>query len=986
MSHKVFRLFFVLILVSGLVAIQSPQSARAAGPWYVSTTGDDSNDCLSPGFACATINGALGKASSGDLINVAEGTYTGNGNEVVMIDKDATFSGGWDDTFTTQSGMSTIDGQGVRQGIIMNSGTTTVIDYFTVQNGFSSLYGGGIYTEGELTLNNSTVTSNTASQYGGGISFWGNGALTINNSTISDNTAGGGGGISAIPNNIPDPGAITLNNSSVINNHSYSGAGIWTRKNLILNNSAIKDNTASEGGGGIYNFDASIMTLNNSTITGNQALNGGGILLDSYSSGGDPDNIAILNSTLSNNTAQAGGGINIAYSFPARVVTVRNSIIAKNTASSAADCSGSINTSDHNIIGSTTGCTVTSGIGDQFNVNPLISTSAIGAPAYHFLLAGSPAIDAGDSCLSTDQRGVARPQGAACDIGSYEYTTPGSAVSLSVVSGSGQRAETTFAFSNALQAAALDTQGSPVSGVTIDFTAPASGPSGTFVDSGNNTTAVVTDEGGVATTSTFIANDQAGAYTVVASASGLGSVNFNLEQVDRPANDNFANAEPFTSLPFSATVDITNATNEQPNEPQNCDTMDRTVWYSFTPTESMVVVANSADGAIYTNVNIYHAGSGISDLQFLSCTGADAFTTFIAEANQTYYFQAGSAFGEVGYIRIDLDLFPAPMNDNFAAATPISSLPSTIDFDTTAATFETNEPSACGYPAPPYRTIWYAFTASQDGSISASIPISNFAPFLAVYGGTDFNDLTQLGCGQYSNKVTFDAVQSQTYYIQVGGYYGEGGQGQFLLENAPAPQANFYFYPGDPSKYDTIQFCSSSYDPGNVGIESFTWDFGDGATATEGCATHRYTADGDYTVQHTVTTFDGRTAAATPQVVQVRTHDVAITKITAPNSANSGQTKSITVTLRNKVYPETVQVDLYKSSPEGFVWVATVTKSVPALSGNRTTAFYFNYLFTGDDASIGKVTFKAIATIIGARDILPIDNEAISSPPTRVGR
>jgi hypothetical protein len=41
----------------------------------------------------------------------------------------------------------------------------------------------------------------------------------------------------------------------------------------------------------------------------------------------------------------------------------------------------------------------------------------------HALLAGSPAIDAADGavCPATDQRGVARPQGAGCDVGAYEY-------------------------------------------------------------------------------------------------------------------------------------------------------------------------------------------------------------------------------------------------------------------------------------------------------------------------------------------------------------------------------------------------------------------------------------------------------------------------------------------------------------------------------------------------------------------------------------
>jgi len=49
-----------------------------------------------------------------------------------------------------------------------------------------------------------------------------------------------------------------------------------------------------------------------------------------------------------------------------------------------------------------------------------------GSPSYYPLLAGSRAIDAADDayCSETDQIGTARPQGAACDIGAYEYVAP----------------------------------------------------------------------------------------------------------------------------------------------------------------------------------------------------------------------------------------------------------------------------------------------------------------------------------------------------------------------------------------------------------------------------------------------------------------------------------------------------------------------------------------------------------------------------------
>ena len=76
--------------------------------------------------------------------------------------------------------------------------------------------------------------------------------------------------------------------------------------------------------------------------------------------------------------------------------------------------------------------------------------------------------------------------------------------------------------------------------------------------------------------------------------------------------------------------------------------------------------------------------------------------------------------------------------------------------------------------------------------------------------------------------------------------------------------------------------------------------------------------DGDYTVWHKVQTTDGREAEVT-KTVQVRTHDVAITKFTVPKSASAGQTRQIVVGLRNYNYTEDVQVELYKSGVYGYL-------------------------------------------------------------------
>lgn len=201
---------------------------------------------------------------------------------------------------------------------------------------------------------------------------------------------------------------------------------------------------------------------------------------------------------------------------------------------------------------------------------------------------------------------------------------------------------------------------------------------------------------------------------------------------------------------------------------------------------------------------------------------------------------------------------------------------------------------------------------------------------------------------------------------------------------APAPEVYFYVYPYDPSVFDTVWFDNWSYDPAGIGFESQVWDFGDGNTSTDWSTSHQYTADGDYTVQLTVTTYDGR-SASTSQTVQVRTHDVAITKFAVPGAAKAGQTRTIVVGLNSKRYVEEVEVQLFKSVPGGGVWqwVGSLVQEVPVRPANRTTDFKFSYTFTPDDANIGKVTFRAMANLYDARDALPADNEAIA-PPTKV--
>jgi hypothetical protein len=84
----------------------------------------------------------------------------------------------------------------------------------------------------------------------------------------------------------------------------------------------------------------------------------------------------------------------------------------------------------HNLFQDTTGCTITAGTGDISGESPLLGSLADnGGPTQTLALTTGPALEAGDpatpgsggnACETTDQRGLCRPGGTACDIGAYE--------------------------------------------------------------------------------------------------------------------------------------------------------------------------------------------------------------------------------------------------------------------------------------------------------------------------------------------------------------------------------------------------------------------------------------------------------------------------------------------------------------------------------------------------------------------------------------
>ncbi len=451
-----------------------------------------------------------------------------------------------------------------------------------------------------------------------------------------------------------------------------------------------------------------------------------------------------------------------------------------------------------------------------------------------------------------------------------------------------------------------------------------------------------------------------------------------------PTNDDFANATVINSVPFSIAEDTSQATFD-PSDPSGCSS-NGSVWFAYTPSSNVRIDADTFGSSYDTVLSAWTGTQGA--LNLIACnddfSGLQSKIDFQATGGTTYYFMVafccGSGGNGGGSLTFSVNQLLPPGNDDFANASPIASLPFSDTVDLATATTQASEPSPSCVGL--QNTVWYAFTPTTTESVTARI--DQFGAGLGVYTGTSLTNLAQVGCTSSGQSSVFRAQANTTYYFQVGGWCCDGfGPVTFHLDVAPNPVADFFFFPGDPSIFDTVQFQDASSDPAGGGIASQAWSFGDGATGTDCCPTHQYARDGDYTVRLTVTTSDGRTAS-TSRVVQVRTHDVAIVQVAVPNSAHVGQTVAVNVYVRNTRYPETVQVDLFKSVPGGFQQVGSLTQSVPVRPpGGNSTRFAFTYTITQADRTVGKVSFKAVATLLDHRDALPADNE-LTSPPVKI--
>ncbi|HVM95937.1 MAG TPA: choice-of-anchor Q domain-containing protein [Candidatus Acidoferrales bacterium] len=239
-------------------------------------------------------------------------------------------------------------------------------------------------------------------------------------------------------------GTLALSNVQLRRNRVYggNGAGLYNAGTTSVADSVLASNFGARLGGAIYNAAGAALTVQSGTFWRNNAFRGGAIWLDSSSTAqvtnativqnfaedsgaglyNDGTAAAVLTSvTLSRNKAALGGALGGTRTSVEDVILNNSRTPFDDMAQNNCESPASVVSLGHNIDSAAT-CGLAA-VGDLNNTDPLL-----GALRYHggltntmLLLAGSPAIDAGDGvdCPSTDQNGVARV--GTCDIGAVEY-------------------------------------------------------------------------------------------------------------------------------------------------------------------------------------------------------------------------------------------------------------------------------------------------------------------------------------------------------------------------------------------------------------------------------------------------------------------------------------------------------------------------------------------------------------------------------------
>lgn len=307
-----------------------------------------------------------------------------------------------------------------------------------------------------------------------------------------------------------------------------------------------------------------------------------------------------------------------------------------------------------------------------------------------------------------------------------------------------------------------------------------------------------------------------GAGTVAA-----GNIQLTLAQINPDvlgANDLFVNRVAITGRSNQVFQTSANASDEvgEPNHAGNDG--GKSLWWSWVAPATAPVRIDTIGSAFDTLLGVYQ-GTNVGALAVVGSddeSGGNGASIVFFEAVAGVEYQiavdgfnngAGAASGRVVLNLYQFASGALHANDDFDQASPISEPFLTVNASNIGATRQPGEP-AHG-TAQTGHSVWWTWTAQNNGPVTISTTGSQFDTVLGVYTGAALNALSlvaendDIDPGHLQSRVTFQASAGTVYHIAVDGYGNKigfitltvapGGAAQTApqIQQAPADQTRF---------------------------------------------------------------------------------------------------------------------------------------------------------------------------------------------------
>jgi len=281
------------ILAGATVALLAAalSGTALAHPDYLFVTPGGTGDCSQ--VAPCGLQTALSQADDGDVIYLAQGTYTTTGTIVARITATVALLGGWDGTTATppvrdpDTRATTLDGEGQGRVVYISGDITPTLDGLRITNGSTVGNGGGIYVwYAHPIISGCHIYSNSAAT-GGGIYLGDSSNAVLTDNAIFGNVAGStGGGVY-----LDGSDDVTLAGNGIYSNTALYGGGVamvFCDDIALVNNMVVENRVASGGLVPGIKMNGSTALMLHNTIARNRGGNGQGVYLGTAYFGSDP--------------------------------------------------------------------------------------------------------------------------------------------------------------------------------------------------------------------------------------------------------------------------------------------------------------------------------------------------------------------------------------------------------------------------------------------------------------------------------------------------------------------------------------------------------------------------------------------------------------------------------------------------------------------------------------------------------------------------